>query len=90
MQNVAPAVRGQKSKLTYRHAELGSVKVRKVRMFRPAHCSLYLHYSQERKQKTYFIFFFFFSTETITQSLRSSLDKMLMYRDQVTLMVVIP
>ena len=51
-------VRWQKSKLTYRHEELGSVKVREERIFRSAHCSLYLHYSQERKQKTYFIFFF--------------------------------
>ena len=76
-------------KQTYRHEELGSVKVREERIFRPAHCSHYLHYSQERKQKTYFISFFF-PTETITQSLRSSLDKMLMYRDQETLMVVIP
>ena len=42
---------GRKSKLSYRHAELGAVKVKKLEMFRPAHCSLYLLCSQGRERK---------------------------------------
>ena len=42
---------GQKSKLIYRHSELGAVKAKKLGMFRPSHCSLYLLYSQEKKRK---------------------------------------
>ena len=48
---------GQKSKLTYRHAELGAVKVKNKGMFRPAHCSFYLLCSQERKESISFLFF---------------------------------
>ena len=44
-------VGGRKSKLSYRHAELGAVKVKQLGMFRPAHCSLYLLCSQERKRE---------------------------------------
>ena len=35
-------VRGKKSKLSYRHAELWAVKVKKLGIFRPAHYSFYL------------------------------------------------
>ena len=49
---VAPVeLGGKKSKLGYRHAELGAVKVKTLRMFRPAHCSLYLLCFQERKRE---------------------------------------
>ena len=42
-------IRGLKSKLSCRHAELGAVKIKKkLGMFRPAHCSVYLVCSQER------------------------------------------
>ena len=49
-------VRGEKSKLVYRHAELGAVKVRKNNnnnktIFRPSHYSLYVLCSQERERK---------------------------------------
>ena len=45
-------VRGQKSKLSYRHSELGAVKwKKKLGMFRPARCSLYLLCSQERERE---------------------------------------
>jgi hypothetical protein len=54
---------GQKSKLTYRHAELGAVKVKNKGMFRPAHCSFYLLLSQEReRKKPHFSFFLFTAT----------------------------
>ena len=53
-------VRGQKSKLNYRHAELEEVKVKIPGMFRPADCSLHLLCSQERERKKLNPLFFFF------------------------------
>ena len=45
-------IRGQKSKFSYRHSELGIVKVeKKLGIFRPVHCSLYLLCSQERERE---------------------------------------
>ena len=38
-------------KQTYRHSELGAVKVKKLGLFRPAHFSLYILSSQERERK---------------------------------------
>jgi len=61
-------VRGQKSKLNYRYAEIGTIKVKtktekerkKLGIFGPAHSSLYLFCSQEReRKKNSFLFFFF-------------------------------
>ena len=53
--------RVQKSKLSYRHSELGAVKVKKkkkkLRGFRPAACSLYLLCSQEREREKLILFF---------------------------------
>ena len=49
-------LRGQKSKLSCRHAELGEVKVKKLGTFRPAHDSLYLC-PQKRENKNTFLFF---------------------------------
>ena len=51
-------IRGQKSKLSDRHAELGAVKG-KPGLLRPAHCSLYLLCSQERERKKLIALFFF-------------------------------
>ena len=60
-------VGGQKSKLGYRHEELGAVKAKKKKnlgMFRPAHCSLNLLCSQEReREKLIALFFLFTATE---------------------------
>ena len=53
-------VRGQKSKLNYRHAELEEVKVKIPGMFRPADCSLHPLCSQERERKKLNPLFFFF------------------------------
>ena len=55
-------VRGQKRKLSYRQAESGAANVNKKKnqqlgMLRPAHCSLYLLWSQERKEKKSVFFF---------------------------------
>ena len=48
-------VRGQNSKLSYRHSELGEVKVnnnnQKLGMFSPAHSSLYILCPQERERE---------------------------------------
>ena len=48
-------VREQKSKLSYRHVELGAVKEKKKKkqlgMFRPAHTFLYLFCSWERERE---------------------------------------
>ena len=57
-------VKGQKSKLSHRHAELGAVKVKKKKlgMFRPAHSSLYLLCSYERGRKEPHFSFFLFTT----------------------------
>ena len=41
----------QKSKVSYRHAELEAVKVQTLGMCRPAHCSLYHLCSQERERE---------------------------------------
>ena len=61
-------VRGQKSKLSFRHAKLGAVKVkkkRKLEIFRPAHCSLYLLWSQERERKKLISLFFLFTATEV-------------------------
>ena len=56
-------VRGQESKLSYRYAELGAVKVKELGMFRPAHCSLYHFcsslFSGKGKEKSHSSFFAF-------------------------------
>ena len=66
-------MRGQRSKLSYRHAKLGAAKVKKknkktnkknLEMLRPAHCSVYLLCSQERRKKTHFFFFLFTATNS--------------------------
>ena len=44
-------VSGQKSKFSYRHAELRAVKVKKLGMFRPAYHCLDLLCSQEWERK---------------------------------------
>ena len=45
-------VRRQKSELRYRHAELRATEVKKkLGIFRPAYCSLYLLCSQERERE---------------------------------------
>ena len=57
-------VRGKKSKLSYRYAELGEVTVEKLEMFSPAHFSLYLFFCfffQERERKNSFLFLFLFT-----------------------------
>ena len=56
-------IRGQKSKLSYRHAELGAVKVKKkqLRIFRLAHCSLYFFFVLKKgKEKNSVLFFPFY------------------------------
>ena len=83
-------VRGQKSKVSYRYAELGTVKVKKkLGMFRSSHCSLYLLVLRKEKELIPFLyfslqhylslnsFFFFFI-------LGFSLFQMLEYNDQHT------
>ena len=50
---------GRKSKLSYRHAELGAVKVKKLGMFRPAYHCLDLLCSQEWERKKLIPLFFF-------------------------------
>ena len=63
-------VRGQKSKLSYRHSELGEVKVnnnnQKLGMFSPAHSSLYILCPQEREREKLIPLFSFFSLFTAT------------------------
>ena len=61
-------VREQKSKLSYRHVELGAVKAKKNKnkkqlgMFRPAHTSLSILFLGKRKRKTHSSFFLFTAT----------------------------
>ena len=57
--------REQKSKLSYKHAELETVKVKKKKkgIFGPAHCSLRLLRSQERESEKLIPLFFFFSLQ---------------------------
>ena len=59
-------VREQKSKLSYRHVELGAVKEKKKKkqlgMFRPAHTSLSILFLGKRKRKTHSSFFLFTAT----------------------------
>ena len=52
-------VRGQKSKVSYRHAELGAVRVKKKKLglFRPARCSLIFFVLRKGKEKNSFLFF---------------------------------
>ena len=58
-------VRGQKSKVTYRHAELEQLKFKKKKnklgMFRPAHSSLCCQKKKRKKKKIHSSFFFFFT-----------------------------
>ena len=61
MRSIAPAeLGGQKSKLSYRHSELGAIKIfKKLGMFRPAHRSLYILCSQEREREKFIPLFSF-------------------------------
>ena len=53
-------VRGQKSKLSYRYAEFGAVKVKKrLGLFRSSHCSLYLLVLRKEKEKKLLPFLYF-------------------------------
>ena len=58
-------VRGQRSKLSYRHAELGAVKVKKKQNKNPrnakgpVHCFLYVLCSQEREREKLIALFSF-------------------------------
>ena len=62
-------IRGQKSKLSYRHAEVEAVKAKTLRMFRPAHCSFYLLCSQEReREKPVALFSLFTPTAPLGES----------------------
>ena len=64
-------VRGQKSKLCYRHVVLGAVKVKKKKklgIFRSAHCSLYLLCFQERERKKLILFSFSLQQKIIFSS----------------------
>ena len=63
--NCGSCSQGQKSKLSYRHAELGAVKEKKnLGMFRLALCSLYLLCSQEMEREKLIPLFSLF-TETV-------------------------
>lgn len=76
-------VRGQKSKLNYRHAELGEVKVKIPGVFRPADCSLPLLSSQERERgKLNPPFFFFTATllKVLSVNLRFFLHRSRIWR----------
>ena len=65
-------VRGQESKLSYRYAELGAVKVKELGMFRPAYCSLYFLCSQERERgKTHSFFFSFHCNKNAPNKIQS-------------------
>ena len=82
---------GRKSKLSYRHAELGAVKVKKLGMFRPAHCSLYLLCSQGRERKNPSLFFLF--TATLWKIVWRFLEKLktaLLYDPAVLLLGIYP
>ena len=51
-------VRGQKSKLSYRYAEVGTgKKKKKLGMFRSSHCSLYLLVLRKEKELIPFLYF---------------------------------
>ena len=70
MWTVAPAeLGGRKANFSYRHAKLGTVKVKKEKLeiFKAAHCSLYLLGSQEREREKLIPLFFLF-TSTVSRS----------------------
>ena len=56
-------IRGQKSKLSHRHAELGAVKVKKkLRIFRPAHCSIFFVLKKGKEKNSVLFFPFYCNT----------------------------
>ena len=66
---IAPAELGGRKANSHRHSELWAVKVKKLGMFRPAHCFLDLLCSQKRERIKYSFLFFFLCT--YYQSLQS-------------------
>ena len=84
-------VGGRKSKLSYRHAELGAVKVKQLGTFRPAHCSLYLLCSQGWERKNSFLFLLF--TATLWKTVWKCLEKLktaLLYNPAILLLGIYP
>ena len=70
-------VRGQKSNLSYRHAELEAVKVKKKKlgMFRHAHCSLIFFILRKGKEKNSFLFFPFHCNRSAPGKTRKGMGK---------------